>query len=268
MRTFFAIWRQHIREQRMATLIWVGVMAVMTYGVASTAPSMAQDNAVLKFAETLPDAIKRLMGDIMRFKYPADVFIQAKLLSFMPLLTAIFGVLSAMGIVAREVERRSADFVLALPVSRWILILSRFFALACNTALLYAVTQVVLWTALRGYGLSASISGYAMYFAGHFALTLFMAALALAFSLIFEDYTRASRISLIIATSLFILNFANLMAEGPAWLGHIFIFGFVDATAVVADGRFPWAALVFGIVATILVLVFSIRRFERKQIPA
>lgn len=268
MRTFIAICRQHLREQRLATLVWVGVLAFMAYGIVSTAPSMAQNNTVVKFAETLPKSIQRLLGDMLLYKYPADVFINAKLLSFMPLLAAIFAVLSAMGIVAREVNHRTADFLMTLPVPRPKLLLSRFMSVACNVALLYGATYLILWAGLRLEGLDASFGGYAMYFVGHYVLTMLMASIALAVSLWVDDYARANRIALIITVSLFILNYANLAAQGPAWLGRIVVFGWVDSAAVVGKGLFPWSALVFGVLANALVLGLCVRSFERKQIPA
>lgn len=268
MRTFFAVCRQHWREQRLATLIWVGVLAFMAYALTSTAPSMAEDNAIIKFAETMPKAIQRMLGDMMRYKYPADVFLNAKLLSFMPLLTAIFAVLSAMGIVAREVEHRTMDFMMTLPVPRAKMLLARFAAVACNVALLYGVTYLVIWVGLRAEGLPASFGGYAMHFVGNFALTLVAASIALAISLWVDDYARANRIALIGTSGLFILNYANIISKGPGWIGRVLIFGWVDTTRVVADGLFPWGAVAFGSAATALVLFFCARHFEHKQIPA
>lgn len=268
MRTFFAICRQYLREQRLATLVWLGVMAVMAYGVVSAAPSMVRDNTITRFAESMPDALRRLMGDMLRYKHPVDVYLEAKLLSFMPLLTAIFGVLSAMGIVAREVDRRNADFVMTLPVSRSKILLARFAAVALNVALLYAVTLFVIWAGLASEKVAASLGGYAMFFTGSYFVAMLMAAAALFLSLRIEDYTRANRTVLITVVALYVLHLANVMADGPAWLGKVFLFGWVNSVAVVADGRFPLGAVVAGALATGLALIAAVRAFDHKQIPA
>lgn len=268
MRTFFAICRQYLREQRLATLVWLGVVSFMAYGVVSAAPSMVHDNAIIEFARTLPAAFRRLIGDMLRYKHPVDVFLEAKLLSFMPLLAAIFGVLSAMGIVAREVDRRNADFVMTLPVPRRRILLARFAAVTLNVAMLYLATFLVLWAGLASVNVAGSLTGYAMFFTGHFFLTLLLAAVALLLSLSIEDYALANRIALIFTVVLYVLFLANVMANGPSWLGKVFFFGWVDSVAVIADGRFPLGAVIFGILAITPVLFAGIRAFERKQIPA
>lgn len=268
MRTFFAIGRQYLREQRLATLVWLGVMAVLTYGVVSAAPSLVRDNTITRFAETMPDAIKRLLGDLLRYKHPVDMYLEAKLLSFMPLLAAIFGVLSAMGIVAREIDRRNADFVMTLPVPRSKIMLARFASVALNIAMLYAVTFLVIWAGLAGEKVAASLGAYAICFAGSYFVTILMAAAALYLSLKIEDYTRANRIVLIVVVSLYVLNLANVMASGPKWLGNVFLFGWVDSASILIDGRFPVAAVALGAIVTALLLTASARTFHRKQIPA
>lgn len=268
MRAFFAVCRQYLREQRLATLVWLGVMAVLTYGVISAAPSMARDNTITQFVESMPDAIKRLMGDMLRYRHPVDVYLEAKLLSFMPLLAAIFGVLSAMGIVAREVDRRNADFVMTLPVPRSKILLARFAAVALNVAMLYAVTFLVMWAGLASEKVAASLGGYAMFFAGSFFVTMLMAASALFLSLRVEDYARANRTALIAVVSLYVLHMANVVASGPEWLSKVFLFGWVSPVAVVGDGRFPVGAVVTGTLLTGLALFAAVRAFDHKQIPA
>ena len=137
MRTFWSLCKQHLRLYRLTTMIWLWIVAMMAYFVAEMAPSVVSDNSLQKILAQFPQAIKSLFGDPGAYRYPVDLFIQGKWLQFMPLLAGIFGVLSAMGIMAREIDRRTADFVLTLPVRRSLVLFARFTALAVNLALFY-----------------------------------------------------------------------------------------------------------------------------------
>ncbi|MCL6613100.1 MAG: hypothetical protein K6U03_00535, partial [Firmicutes bacterium] len=108
MRVTLALIKQYLKDQRLATTIWAAVMALMTYAVAATAPSITAENFILEFTRGVPPGLARLYGDLFAYKYPVDAFLQFKWMLFFPLLMTVFGILAAMAVLARDVERHTA----------------------------------------------------------------------------------------------------------------------------------------------------------------
>ena len=267
MRIFWSLFRQHLRHQRFTTLIWLALIGMMAYSVASVAKSVVAGNNLENILNSL-GGLKNLFGDPNAYKHPADLYIQAKWLFFMPLLMGIFGVLSSMGILAREIDRRTADFILTLPVRRSAVLLSRFAALTVNLGLLYFGSFAMIWLGLRQTHIAGSFSGYALYSLGQYVLTLFFAALTLYLSLYVNEYPVANRYALIGVVAFYTLNLIARSVGAPRIASELTVFGLADAQSVIGGGSFPWLAVAIGGLLTIICLWASTRLFEQKQVPA
>lgn len=267
MRAFWSLCRQHLRLYRLTTMIWLAIVAMMAYFVAGMAPSVVADNSLTKILAQFPQAIRRLFGNPNAYRYPVDLFIQGKWLQFVPLLAGIFGVISALGIMAREIDRRTADFVLTLPAKRSLVLFARFTALAVNVALLYLGSIVMLWFGLRQVHLPGAIGNYVLFSLGHYFQSLFFAALTLYVSLRLDDYAAANRYSLIGVVGFYSL-YLMLNGVGASGLAKLTFFGLVNAEQVVGRGYFPWLAVLVGGLLTCLCLWASAGRMDKKQIPA
>ncbi len=268
MRIFWSLCRQHLRLYRLTTAIWFGIIAMMAYMVAVMAPSVVEGNSLQAILASFGAAFQRLFGDINAYRHPVDIFIQGKWLQFMPLLASIFGAISAMGIMAKEIDRRTADFVLSLPVRRSSVLMARFAALAVNVALLYLGSLILLWLGLRQANMTGAYDGYAFFSLGHYFLTLFFAALTLYLSLRLEEYGPANRYALFTVAGFYSLYLLLKGVGAPNWSVWLSLYGLVDAEQAVGRGHFPWAAVAVGCLLTAVCLQASARVMEKKQVPA
>ena len=244
MRIFWSLCKQHLRNNRLTTAIWLVIVAMMAYFVASVAESVVSGNNLEQILDSL-GGLKNLFGNTDAYRYPADIYIHGKWLAFMPLLMGIFGVLSALGILAREIDRRTADFVLTLPVPRATVLMSRFTALAINIGLLYLGSFVMLWVGLRQAHVPGAFGGYALYSVGQYGLTILFSALTLLVSLCLDDYTVTNRYGLIGVVGFYAL-YLILNGVGTPSLAALTFYGLVNAEQVVGRGHFPWLAVLVG----------------------
>ena len=268
MRSYWSLCRQHLRHYRLTTAIWLFIISMMAYAVAAMAPSVVEGNSLQVILKSFGSVFQRLFGDVNAYRYPVDLFIQGKWLQFMPLLAGIFGAISAMGIMARDIDHRTADFVLTLPVRRAKVLLARFAALAFNVGLLYAGSVTMLWLGLRQAGLAGAYDGYVFFSLGHYFLTLFFAALTLFLSLVWEEYSLANRYALLGVIGLYTLYLILKGVGAPHWSTWFSLSGLVDAEQVVGRGHFPWAAVLVGGLLTAISLWGSTASMDKKQIPA
>lgn len=266
MRSTFALVKQHLVEQRLSTVIWMVVLSLLSYMVVTMAPAITSDNFLFELIKNTPEHLSRLYGNLFAYKYPVDAFLQFKWMLFIPILTTIFGILAAMGAVARDIDNHTADFALTLPITRYHLLLARFLAIAISMAMLYFVSYIMLWLGLRILDTPASLMNYAYFYTGMFFITLTLAAFTLWLSVFVDEYAKAVRLGLVIGVSLWTFSLINRIAGGPLYLSRLSLFGWVETEPVIGRGIFPWGAVFVGLALTAGFLLLAVISFKRKQI--
>src|SRR5450756_1912991 len=124
------------------SLIWwvVGTLALVAY-VALVYDSIGSLDELSRLYEGYPPAIRKLVGDV-------DIgtlngWIQVEFMSWFPLILAVYGGIYAAGSVSKEIEQRTADFLLGLPVTRRQFVMSRLLV-GLGNMLLICVLAFVL----------------------------------------------------------------------------------------------------------------------------
>lgn len=268
MRAFIALALQHLRANRLAVMVWSAVAGLMSWAIARSAPAMTDERFIRGFLAALPRQLLKILGDPGIYRNAVDYFISYKWLQAVPLLGGIFGVTAAMGIIAHEIDRRTADFPLSLPVARAFFLGARFAAVGLGLFLLYLTAFAVLWGSMASMGLPGSFGGYAMHFMGSYGVALAYAAGALCLGMTGRAYGPSLRIAVFVTTGSFLLSLVNRIVGGPAFLGWFLLYDLADTRATVGRGIFPAAAVVAGLAATAVLLALSMKIFSRKEIPA
>jgi ABC-type transport system involved in multi-copper enzyme maturation permease subunit len=260
--------RQHLREQRLAILVWAAMAALMSVIVAGTAPAMADPRLMKQFIAQLPEPALNLIGRPDSYTSLLDYYIAFKWLGIMPLLGSVFAATSAMGIIARDIDRRSADFPLSLPVSRACLLSARFAAQAMGLSVLYFGAFIALSLRLVSQGSDGSFVRYALYFGGCYCVSLAFAAGALLLSLTLRAYGSAARYAVLLTVGAYLLEVLNRLLQGPKVVGWFVLYGFTRTEDAIGLGAFPVGAVSAGLGLAALLLWLSARVFAQKQIPA
>ncbi|NMC72545.1 MAG: ABC transporter permease [Myxococcales bacterium] len=263
-----ALVRQHLREHRLSLLLWASASARAAFAVASTAEAVADPRLLREWLGQLPEEMQRLLGRVPDYENAVDCFVSFKWLYLMPLIGALFGSTGALGVIARDVERRTADFVLSLPVTRARLLASRFAALAIGMGSVYLAAYLGLVATLWAQGMHGSFGRYAAFYAGSWCVALAFAAAALRLGLGGRGYGAAMRWGVLLAVGAFLLDVVNRVAAGPREVGWVVLYGLVDAQEVVGRGAFPWGAVLAGLAATGLLVGWSSRVFGRMRVAA
>ena len=177
---------------------------------------------------------------------------------------SLFGLAAAAlfgsGLIARDADQRTAEFLLSRPVSRRRILLTRW---ATAGVLL---TVPVFLSSLAGMWMGAWVDEplpMAPYLSGSTYLSLFLLMLltiTVWMSAIFDHQLKAG----VILIGLVLLQFALYLVKV---VGDYSLFALVDVDLLVPmiDGQFPW--LQSGIFAgvTVVFLVLAIRQFEQRD---
>lgn len=260
--------RHFLRLQRGALFGWSVVILLLTFATGASA-TVAQDSAGLQalFA-ALPPVLQKLAGADLMAHDPVDGYLAMKWFMLLPVLLGIYGVLTAAAIVAREQERGTIGYILALPIGRGRLLRERFLTLAGGLAWLYLLNWVGLLLGLATTGLTGTPSRWALLCLGYFSINLAMAGLTLLLSLYLPSWSRAVQAGAGVVLGLYLVDTGLMMGNVADGWRAPFLYALVNLRSALLEGRLPWAAHAVGLALTLLTLFLAERRFARQQITA
>lgn len=142
-----ALLRKAIREQRRSALGWGAAALALAATYAAIYPSIVESQSALdQYMQSLPEAFRELFGT--DYSSPTG-YLRAEFFSSLGVLVFL---LLAIGAGARaiggEEEAGTLELLLALPVRRRDVLLSKLAAVAASSA----IVAVVLWVALAAMG--------------------------------------------------------------------------------------------------------------------
>jgi len=251
--------RHYLRLQRLSLTIWAFVLAFLAAVTAGSAGAITQGNAFQELIGTLPIALQRVVG--AHIANPVDAYIAIKFLSIVPPLCGTAGVLAAAGIVQRDRNKRTMDFLLSLPVARRRVVRDRFTAVIIGLVLLYAAVWLTLVLVLGVSGLKGSYGRYAIILLAGFALNVAHAGLALTLSFRLPTYDRTVRYSLGLVLIPFGLEVALKSAGAVPGLRYLLLYRLADPVELMMDPRGIWQSVLIGAAITFLAIRWSQEKF-------
>ncbi len=261
------ITRQFLRLQRTALLIWGTLLVLMVLAVTGTAPAVTAEGGFERLLQSLGPVLQQMAGgDIARFASPIDLFITLKLLGFLPAIVGVYVVLATGAVVAREHARGTLDFLLSLPVDRGTVLRQRFLGVGVGVALLYVSMWLCLVGGLQAAGVTGSYGRYAAAFLAAYAVNMAQGSVVLLLSVALREYVQVVRWGLALVLGSFLLALAMQAAGVLAALRYLLLVGLADPFPVVAEGRFPWAAVLAGATGVALGLGWGGRLFARREL--
>lgn len=257
----------HFRAYLSGLLIWAGVGMFLTFAITRSAPAVVADGAGLAAIQALPEAMRAMLG-YQEGLSPLDSFITLKFSAWSLLVASLYGSLLALSIVTREVDRRTIDFLLSLPVGRTQVLLSRVGVMLLNSGLVMLGMWLVLRYDLAAQGLEGSWTGYGLMMLNQWLVAVAIASLALLSSLWIDDYSHGVKIWMGAVTGLFFIELAMRAANFSRWQRGFSPFSYADAAQVIRAGQIPLADAAILVAVALLAIAVSVPVFERKQLTA
>jgi ABC-2 type transport system permease protein len=265
------LFKQYFRTQRSGLVIWAGINGLLGWALAATAKPMETTNALTNFItrimEKLPESVRALLG-IAPGVSAIDNLIQAKIGFWMAIALPIYGCLLAVAAVSKEIDRGTADFLLALPVDRTQVLVARWAVMVANLT----VVVVTTWAALSGglliSGVTGNFRGYFWMIAQAGFVGLAMGSLAMLGAMWAPDYERAVKWSLAAVGVLFSVDLSMEMASMPRMARAFNPFSYFDTVEPLRRSGPMWAEAAALLIISIVALGAAVRVFRSKQIEA
>ena len=152
--SLLAVVRRGLRDHRRAPLTWGGGLGAMTALMAAIWPSI--EGSMTDLMKSYPESLKTAFG--IQQLDTVEKYVDAEMFSLIiPLAVAFFAIRCVTNAIVGAEDRGHLDTLLALPLSRRVLVAGAFIVSALVSAAILAVIWALTWIAgtIAGTGISA-----------------------------------------------------------------------------------------------------------------
>lgn len=257
--TIRAIVLRGLRDQRRAMLAWGGSLGALGAFMAAVYPSV--QDTLDQVAESYPAGLREAFG--VADMTTVEGYVHAELFSLIvPLAVAFFAIRSVMRPLARAEERGELDVVLALPVSRRVLVAGAVVVAGVATAAVLAVLAAMTLAAgrLAGTGLSAGLTAAGSF--GVWPLGICAAGVAVLADGVARRPSAVAGVSMAVLVAMYAVDLAGRLTGAPdavRWGSAFRWYG-----APLRDGLEP--SCVVPLLAGLALCVAGALLFERRDV--
>jgi ABC-2 type transport system permease protein len=194
-------------DQRRGLLGWAIGLTLLTAMYVAIWPSLRDQPSMKDFLDKMPKAFRALFSANGADMSTAVGYVQIELLSFMgPMLLLLYAISSGASAIAGEEDRRTADLLLANPVSRERVVLEKLAAMVAGIVALCAVTALALITEGAAAGMHLPVGNVLAAMLHLALLALVFGCLALAVGAAFGHIGVSRAVPALMAVVAYVLN--------------------------------------------------------------
>ncbi len=177
---------------------------------------------------------------------------------------AFFASLCAVGILSREEKERTAEFLLAHPVSRRRIITEKLAAVLVQVTAMNLIIYAVSVGSIAAVGEEVPWKEINLLHLAYYLLQLELAGICFGISAFMRKGTVG--IGLGLAAMMYFLNLVANIAESAEFLKYITPFGFCEGADIVAEGRLDGKMIVIGMVVGLMGVLAAYVKYDGKDI--
>lgn len=254
------------RSDRWTLVTWSITVAFLTWMTSGLYQVLNETGTLTEFqalVRSMPAGVQVLFGP-GNFDMFGTFVASVEYGMMMSIAFIIFLATYVPGLISKEIDQGSSEFLLALPVKRSAILRSKWLGLATSMAVM-TVTQWVALVLVAGKDvqpiryLLASVNMYLLF--------LEVGTLLLLVSIFVDDYPRATAICAGIVTLLFFYSGMTENATGfLSCVRKALPFARFDSGAIITTGKVPSGDLAVLAAGTALLYFLAMRAFDTKQV--
>lgn len=253
-----------LRRTRVSLFWWLAGTLGMGVYVVFIYDTLGDIERISEFYDELPPALREFIGD-------ADIgtidgWLQIEFMSWLPLILAIYAGIFAAGMISREIEQRTIDFVLGLPISRAQFIASRMLVGAGNLGVLSGAVFVLLTAGVALTGHDVHAGRYALASFNAFLLGLALLGAFVAVASFIDEQSRVTGITLGTTLVLWISSVALQAADAPTFVRWFTPFEHYHSAAAMSGEPVTIGSLIVLPVAALLGGAVAMYWYNRRDI--
>jgi ABC-2 type transport system permease protein len=207
----FAIFKRRLLKNWLMILGWglgLGVLGYYLFDIYET--FFQRDVNLMEVFNAFPDDLMAFFGGDVDIFSPSG-FMHLEFFSYMPIVLGIMVVSAAASLISKDEEEGTLEVVLAQPISRLSIFLSRSFALILSVVLILAITWLGFYLGANLHEFDLSNIELIRPFISLFAVLLLFLSIALLLSMILPTSSSAGLVSgFLLIASFFISSLARI----------------------------------------------------------
>ncbi len=255
------ILRRELGSNLRGLLIWALALALLNFWMVSIFPGMAAEGAKLEeLTEMYPESMMKMFNmDKLNFSDPLG-FYGVESFFMVVLFGSIYAAILGSGLLAKEEDEKTIEFLLARPVSRGEIIRDKVLCWVIYMVLFNVIIGIFTWLGFEFFDVGA-FSRATLFFLvlAPLFVHLIFGAMGFLSALFFVRRKAALSMSIGLVLGLYFLNAIALLSEDMQFLGWFSPFRYMDAADIVNNGGINWTyALGLLLVAAVMVAVAGI----------
>jgi ABC-2 type transport system permease protein len=261
----------NLKLSRWGLVAWSGILFLYALLTMSLYPTM-ESMDILGYINEMPEAMKAAFGfegiDFTTLTLTPESFAAMELLALWPVMIGIYAIFSSIGI-AREVERGTLDLLLAQPVKRYKVLISKFavFVLAALLIAAASLAGLALGTALINE--SVDIISLSLVLLEALLFVLAFASITLLFATLFLEPRRSLLAAGVIMAGSYILNFiVPILDPSVSWLRNLSVFYYYQPQEIISSASLNGTAVAVYATVAVVCFIAALAVFQRRDISA
>jgi ABC-2 type transport system permease protein len=261
----------NLKIGRWGLIAWVVLLFLYGWLTMALYPSIAESaSAITDYMENLPEIFKAAFGyEEMAFGdffLSPESFATMEFLILWPLLIGVYGIFSCVNI-ARETERGTLDLLLAQPVERYNVLITKFtvFVFAALLITVVSLLGLLVGTALINETVDTASLALALFEA--LLLVMAIASFTTLFSVIFLEPRKSLLVAGVVTGGSYILNFiVPLLNPSIEWLRNLSIFYHYKPNDIISSSSLNITAVIVYIAIIVVCFIASLIIFQRRDL--
>jgi ABC-2 type transport system permease protein len=262
----FEVFIQAMKDKYKGAAIISVILFLYIFWIASFFPSIKPMMSMYDEMLSNP-TFKALIGEIGSLGTFGG-YISAEVFSYMGIVLGAYVAFLTASFVAGEIEQKSSELMLSLPVSRTRILLSRFAVVLPIIVALAAVMflAILLGAAYVNESVDATRVGYGMLFMVGFLLAVGGGSLLL--SALMSNGRNAAFASIGVLLAMFLVENIGSMVTGIDWARRLSLFHYAKVTGFIADpsAAIAWSDLGILLIVTAVFLTLAVVVYKRRDI--
>lgn len=259
------VFKQALKDKWVGATVAAVLLFLFVFWIATFYPALKPNMAMYDDMLSNP-AFKALIGEQAATMGTFTGYMTMEVFSYMGLVLGAYIIFMAASFAAGEIEQKSSELLLSLPVRRESLIISRFTAMLPFIALIVLAELAAIYAGGRYIGEDSSIRwfAYAMLFMGFFLVAA--GAMAMLISSLMSDGRKAALVSLGILLAMFLVENIGSMVTSIDWARSLSLFHYLRLTSIVMNHEVVWWNAGILLVITVVCLVLAVIVFRQRDI--
>lgn len=261
------IFRRELKCNARGLIIWCAALGGVALMMMSVYPSFARDaQAAEEMLELFPEPLSRVFGmDTLNLGTYAGYYgVEAHLIN--TLVGSVYAALLAAGMLAKEENDRTAEFLLSKPVTRASVAIQKLAAVLANLLMLNAVIAAVSFACTGFADGEVETDILAWYMLASLLLHVTVASVSFLLSAAMRRTRSIVSLALGIVFLSYALHLAAGLSERLALLSRVSLFSFTDAAAIAENGGLAAPDAAVMVLIGVLSVAGAIGYYHNKDI--